>query len=436
MADHDFLKQISVKVNNGSGVIIKPCTNEYCYVFTDWHVIEHLKKEEICVEYYVFEKDKYGENVWEFAKATPLEIYDDRERDVAILKMPASMAENFVKLRALTKAKNLYHAGFPQKLRKEAADSQWVVHHVKELLDTISHGFIRYSFDKAQDVEDLAGTSGGGVFTDDGCLVGLHQGSSVKSKDGYYDKCNIIPIRFYKEAIENCENNFQPVWCYKWDSFEPFLQKAFLVKNVGVEFRQMMALLAAKLDALKRQCLNLSPKDIKAKLEFDKIVNDKCFQNCFDDEDFGVSFLEYIVCMHLLYEFPLSIDGVCKMVSHSLFIYWQNHDDDVLAAVKNMDSSYLTEAKSGQDIYIGGLRSSSYACDVIKKDSEQILDISRPLLNVGNELDVADAIKIEYNYISTCLFTDSILQKIEDFKGLDEDQVLKHYKKILEEKIL
>ncbi len=435
MADYDFLKQISVKVNDGSGVIIKPCTNEYCYVFTDWHVIEKLKREEICVEYYVAEKDKHGEDVLAFDKAVPLEIYDDMERDVAILKMPAYMAENFVKLRELTNAKNLHHAGFPQKLREEAAESQWDVHQVKELLDKISHGFIRYSFETVQEFRDLAGTSGGGVFTDDGCLVGLHQGSSVKSPNGYYDKCNIIPIRFYKEAIENGKDHFQPVWRYQWNSFEPFLRKAFLVKNVGDEFRKMMALLSAQLDALKRQCLNLSPKEIKEKLDLDKLVNDKCFQNCFDDEDFGVSFLEYIVCMHLLYEFPLSIEGVCKMVSHSLFIYWQNHDDDVLAAVKNMDSSYLIGAKLGQNIYVGGLHSSGYACDVIKKGSKQILDISRPLLNVGNGIDVADAIKIEYNYISTCLFTDCILQKIEEFKGLDENQVLKHYKEILEEKI-
>ena len=40
MANYDFLRQISVKVNDGSGVIVKPCTDEYCYVFTDWHVID------------------------------------------------------------------------------------------------------------------------------------------------------------------------------------------------------------------------------------------------------------------------------------------------------------------------------------------------------------------------------------------------------------
>ena len=69
MVDYVFLQQISVKVNDGSGVIIKPCTNEYCYVFTDWHVIENIEREKICVEYYVTEKDKYGEDVLKFEKS-------------------------------------------------------------------------------------------------------------------------------------------------------------------------------------------------------------------------------------------------------------------------------------------------------------------------------------------------------------------------------
>lgn len=86
---------------------------------------------------------------------------------------------------------------------------------------------------------------------------------------------------------------------------------------------------------------------------------------------------------------------------------------------------------------MGGLKSSSYEFDVIKKGDKHILDISRPLLNeeVGG-LDVANPTKLEYNYISTCLFTDSIIQKIKEFDGLDGEQAINHYKTILREKIL
>ena len=62
MVDFNFFKRITVKINNsGSGVIVKPCTDEYCYVFTDWHVIENLELEDIYVEYYVVEKDEDDE---------------------------------------------------------------------------------------------------------------------------------------------------------------------------------------------------------------------------------------------------------------------------------------------------------------------------------------------------------------------------------------
>lgn len=94
MTDINFLKRISVKVGTtGSGVIIKPCTDDYCYVFTDWHVIENLKNEEICVEYYVLEKDEDDEDVWTFKTEHPIDVYKKEGKDVAILRMPVSMAK-------------------------------------------------------------------------------------------------------------------------------------------------------------------------------------------------------------------------------------------------------------------------------------------------------------------------------------------------------
>lgn len=437
MVDFNFFKRITVKINNsGSGVIVKPCTDEYCYVFTDWHVIENLELEDIYVEYYVVEKDEDDEDFWSLKKEKPTAIYKNEKKDVAILIMPASMARNFVKLRNLDKGKNLYHVGFPDSLRGAECESQWNAYHIQELLDKLNHGFISYEYQEAQAYEDLSGTSGGGIFTDDGCLIGLHQGSSIKRKTDYYPKCNLIPVKFFKTLINKDDNPLEQVWVCNWNSFDPFLQDAFNI-NKGEAFRQMMSTLAAKLNEIKGQCQQLSPKDIKNKLDIEQIANEKCFQNCFDNKGFGISFLEYIVCMYIMYDLPLTIEGVCKMVKNSLFIYWERPEDDIWQAAKNIDSSYLKNASSGQNIYVGGLKSSSYEFDVIKKGDKHILDISRPLLNeeVGG-LDVANPTKLEYNYISTCLFTDSIIQKIKEFDGLDGEQAINHYKTILREKIL
>lgn len=197
MADINFLKRITVKINNsGSGVIVKPCTDEYCYVFTDWHVIENLKLQDIYVEYYIVEKDEDDEDFWSFKEEKPTAIYKNERKDVAILVMPALMAREFVKLRHLDKGKNLYHVGFPVSRRNAECESQWDYYHIQELQEKLNHGFIAFKYQEAQAYKDLSGTSGGGVFTDDGCLIGLHQGSSIKSETDYYPKCNIIPINF------------------------------------------------------------------------------------------------------------------------------------------------------------------------------------------------------------------------------------------------
>lgn len=437
MADINFLKRITVKINNsGSGVIVKPCTDEYCYVFTDWHVIENLELEDIYVEYYVVEKDKDDEDFWSFKKEKPTAIYTNVKKDVAILIMPVSMPREFVKLRYLDKGKNLYHVGFPDSLRSAECESQWDYYHIQELQEKLNHGFIAYNYQEAKAYKDLSGTSGGGVFTDDGCLIGLHQGSSIKRETDYYSKCNIIPVKFFKTLIKEDDNPLKPVWFCSWDSFTPFLQDAFYIDK-GEAFRQMMYTLTAKLNEIKGQCQQLSPKDIKNKLDIEQIANKKCFQHCFENKGFGISFLEYIVCMHIVYDLPLTIDGVCNMVKHSLFIYWERSEEDIWQAAKNIHSSYLMGARLGQNVYVGGLKSNSYEFDVIKKGNKHILDISRPLSNEeGGGLDVADATKLEFNYISTCLFTDSIIQKIKEFDGLDGEQAINHYKTILREKIL
>lgn len=434
MVNINYLKRITVKINDsGSGVIVKPCTDEYCYVFTDWHVIEGIALDKVSVEYYVLEKDEDGEDVWSFKEEYPIDIFKKENKDVAILVMPASMAHEFVKLRILEDGRNLYHVGFPENLKNAECDSQWNYYNIDELNEKLNYGFIAYKYKTLQSYQDLSGTSGGGVFTEDGCLIGLHQGSSIKTQDDYYSKCNIIPIKFFKNLIE--QKKLEPVWFCKWNSFQPFLEKAFYINN-GELFMKMMSTLAIKLDEIKRECQHLSPKDIKDKLDLEKVINDKCFQNCFENESFGISFLEYIVCMHIMYNIPLSIDGVCNMAKQSPFIYWENSDDGILEVIKKIDSSYIGDVKLGENIYVGGLKSDSYELDMIKKDDKTILDISKPLLteNSGG-IDIFSPNKLEFNYINTCLFKDCIVHKIKEFNGLNSEDAINKYKDILLNKI-
>lgn len=435
MTDINFLKRISVKVGaTGSDVIIKPCTDDYCYVFTDWHVIENLKKEEICVEYYVLEKDEDDEYVWKFNKEHPIDVYKKEEKDVAILRMPASMAKDVVKLQQIETGQNFYHVGFPESSREETScGSQWKSILVEELADKLDGGFIRYRFKESQYQENLVGTSGGGVFTHDFALIGLYRGTILKSKLDLYDEGHLIPIKFFKNLIAREAKFLEPVGFCSWTSFSPFFHKAFYIDN-GEPFKQTMAELSAKLDEVKLQCQHLSPKEIIDNLDVKQIVNKECFRDCFENEEFGVSFLEYIVCMHLIYAKPLTMEGVCDMLKHSLFIFWKNAEDDLFKAIENMNPSYLQGATLGQNIYIGGLKTNSYAYDVVKKGDKTLYNISRPTLNEGETgLDVANPNKLEFNYVNTCIFKDCIIQNIESFENTAD--ALQHYKELLENKI-
>lgn len=432
MDEITFLKRISVKINDtGSGVIVKPCTDEYCYVFTDYHVIQNIALEEISVEYYVVNKDEDGEDVWKFEKARPIALYKKEQKDVAVLVMPAEMAKDFVELQELRTGKNLYHVGFPSGRKDAECDLQWNYYHILELRETLNHGWVAYRLKESQAYKDLSGTSGGGIFTDRGCLIGLHRGSGIIESSDYYSDCTLIPVKFFERVLT--DSGLEQVWPFKWDSFEPFFQKAFAI--TVWPFGKMLTVLATELEIIKRECINLSPKEILHQLNLYHIVNSKCFENCFQNENFGISFLEYIVCMHLIYNFPISLEGVFDMVKHSLFIYLEKPEEDIFMATKHIDASYLEGIKVGQDVYVGGLKHSDDGCDIIKRGDRRILNISRPLTNNCCNLDIADARKLQYNFISTRLFTDCLLTKKEQFDGLEAIDALALYVKILKEKI-
>ena len=100
MVNINYLKRITVKINDsGSGVIVKPCTDEYCYVFTDWHVIEGIALDKVSVEYYVLEKDEDGEDVWSFKEEYPIDIFKKGKH--SIFRLDAHYSQTY--LCAITK---------------------------------------------------------------------------------------------------------------------------------------------------------------------------------------------------------------------------------------------------------------------------------------------------------------------------------------------
>lgn len=124
------------------------------------------------------------------------------------------------------------------------------------------------------------------------------------------------------------------------------------------------------------------------------------------------------------------------MVKHSMFVYWNNANDDFWQVIQSINSSCLNAEVYGDTIYVAGLKSNGYHCDIVTKGDKSICNIARPMMNVSEPgLNVGHPSKLEHNFINTCLFKDCIEHEINSFERLDGSQALTHYKEILEIRI-
>ena len=76
----DQIKRLSVKVNAGSGILVKPLAGNHLFVFTAYHVIKDLDDSEIVIS--------LASDLTEVFSYTIIKSYHstDIEEDVAFLK--------------------------------------------------------------------------------------------------------------------------------------------------------------------------------------------------------------------------------------------------------------------------------------------------------------------------------------------------------------
>ena len=108
--DKDKIRQIhTVRICDGSGVLVKPFATDYLYILTDYHVIKDKQIEEIT---FMFEK---GSPLIDLSPEI-IEIVYKEQLDVSIIKIRSIHCKEIEYLRTKTKniGNNLFHIGFPK----------------------------------------------------------------------------------------------------------------------------------------------------------------------------------------------------------------------------------------------------------------------------------------------------------------------------------
>ena len=165
----------SVRVCNGSGVIVRPLEKSYLYILTNYHVI--------------FEADGQAKTLkFKFEKGSPLNVDNInvigdpiycKDNDIAIIKIDAKGFENveFLRLNICCNDAKV-HVGF-SKARYEGAVSLTQVLNIQNVNGHANNLLTEYEYTKPVAENEIKGMSGGGVFDEDCCLVGIPDNSTT-----------------------------------------------------------------------------------------------------------------------------------------------------------------------------------------------------------------------------------------------------------------
>ncbi len=304
----DQCKQCSVIVDNGSGVLFQPMTEEYSYILTAKHNLYNDAKQGSYKE----PKDKDDIKIT-FCDGNDKQIIDKYEHDsldIAILKIDKIEFESPYK--EFIQPNNGYEFkfyGYPEKRRNETEKISYFDLNIGDITGFEITASNKEYFPK----EYINGCSGGGVFKQDGdnfYLVGIEYRMDAQSEEEVEQNVRVkyIDIKAFDEIIEQDKSELTPLYPPYMKDFNLLIENIFLL--IGMEnhekklIQDRLKLIATNLSK------NLNPIVIKNKFENELLVRGLSI-NEFSNKELWSMYLEFLVISVFLdSSTPISIEAV------------------------------------------------------------------------------------------------------------------------------
>ena len=193
----DAMARHSVMVNEGSGVLIQPASEEYCYVLTAKHVIEGLLIEQIIISSTIDEE------------ITAIDVYEHSSLDAAVIKV-APLADPSISVYSdhHNVPKEVSLRGFPGKVRTHGKSCLDQLKSYDLHLINAGQNYWEYRNASYAPHDNIAGCSGGGVFyldqqgADCDVYLAAVEYEVVDHSDGMeHQHLGCIPVFVFNEII-------------------------------------------------------------------------------------------------------------------------------------------------------------------------------------------------------------------------------------------
>lgn len=419
----DTIRKVhSVRVCNGSGVIVKPLDKSFIYILTNYHVL--------------FDNDgKTKDLTFKFEIGSSLNIDNKnvienpiycKDKDIAILKIKADGFEHVEFLRLNTCCNEAkIHVGFP-KARYEGTMSQTLVLEITNNNGNVNDSLTEYEYNTSVTKYEIEGMSGGGIFDENLCLVGIHKQSSNIDENECLGKACFIPIACYKALLQ--EAGWSPILEFNLDNF---VELTSLVFNFDDRYIQENAeMLLYDISEYKSKIENLSPLKIIGILKENRRL-DESLEIDELSRDFWIDFTEFIIAMFIILDLEEQQEEFIISVFDKFHFVFSKKQFDFYDVRKELDYKLLCGMNKGAKLVVGGMAEP-------KTFNACIIDNRIPNISEAGVFEDMDISRHKRQLLSTLTIINSKIFRKGVYHILDEsepDVSLKHYRDVLVAKI-
>jgi len=329
-------KSLSVIVNNGSGILFQPLTNNFFYILTAKHNLQQ-KESEVYVDLpdntsveivrFVLTAGVWSDQVIPFKLEKGINYFPHKNLkvDAAILKVAHDMYERFdVKDIYVSDDtvinSNVYLCGFPNDKRQVNKDVQSQYASYKLSHNSNETALLRsIKLSEIQRQDTIEGMSGGGIVRiQDNYFELIGVQSSMTRTLSDQNEIDVLPISLFDEIVDDNPDVLSyllPVYMLNFDSTfkEVLTLKDANYKNfIGV----MRMALAKKLSRVNLKPLEIVQSEIAKLL----LVSNES-KHVSNSKEFWICYLEYLLILSIILDKDINFEDFKNSMTTKRFLY-------------------------------------------------------------------------------------------------------------------
>lgn len=419
MEYQDEMKSVTVRVANGSGVIVQPLTNDCFYILTAHHVVKEKSIDQIKLAFLptspFFGKVMKIRNIYSCDNQDAAILVVERNDEKIICFYPSNKRQN---------GERHWHTGYPNNQNGSGQANSCKLHDFNTWLGSYEK-YIEYKYPNHIRQEELDGMSGGGIFDDHYHLIGVHKQLAASEDKEQLGKNVMIPLACFEAIIAE-----KGLPSFDQRTFGDFKNDLFNFDD-NLAAKKKLQVLLLHLAQQRSEMLELSPQLCYELFQKGRRVMDN-IRGLELKKDDWVKFGEFLLAMKVVWDFD-----VCNHLEDVFpkFQYVQSDKDfDIYEASQHLDPRVLGIVSDPNVVFvIGGIHRQGYKQDVRHKDIPDIAVGLKP----NQEFDIARTGRealCGFTYVNSHYFKDALEANTDEICDYEGDK-LELYRKLVTSKI-